>query len=481
MRIIKMFRTCNLMIKKLSVCAVVLGTLSPVAASTNEPVNISVKLAAPTWEFLLQNMPSGETQAQLEASESSFARQLQPLLAAQNHQAIMEAFSRRNIENDSAALRQLRGQVLISLKQYSEAEVALKSALTLMPDLALAHRSLSMVYMIKKDFPNARTHLQKSIELGVADAQVYGQLGFVNLQLEQGASAIAGYQYALFLDPDNTQWKHGLLYALINAQAFSQAQALLEGMLITTPNNADLWLQRGQIALRQGHSLQAISSLESALLLNKANGVTNDADNIISLAQLHIQNGSAERSVELLDDNLSLFITKKSGQGNSGKRFEAEAIDQICQWLAFNQRWQPLEQILEALAPYRKHTSSYFTSRFDVYRSKLALQKGNSKAAEKSLISSIKADPTNGEALITLAKLMHSKKRSVQAIQYYTRAQALDTFKERALLGRAQLEIDRQQYVEALGLLRQVIQLNPARQDVLANIQSLSNLVRNES
>ncbi|MEO9944668.1 hypothetical protein [Paraglaciecola sp.] len=470
------------MIKNLTVCAVLWTSLSSsVFATTDDTADITVNLAAPKWEFLLKNIASGETQAQLDSSESSFAKELQPLLATQDHKAIEQAFSERDIEQDSAALRQLRGQVLISLKQYSEAEVALKSALQLMPDLALAHRSLSMVYMVNKDYLKARTHLKKSIELGVADAQVYGQLAFVNLQLKQGASAIAGYQYALFLEPDNLQWKQGLLYALINAQAFSQAQALLEGMLMSSPDNAELWLQRGQLALKQGQSLQALSSLESALLLNDDANITHDLNNIVTLAQLHIQSGSAQRAVELLDNNLSLFLSKKSNQKDNNTHFEVEPIDQICQWLVFNQRWQPLEQLLTALAPYRKHTSSYFLSRFDVYRSKLALLKGDSMKAEKSLMSSVNADPTNGEALLTLAKLMHSKKRSAQAVQYYARAQGLAAFKERALLGQAQLEIDRQKYSDALRLLRKVIQLNPARQDVLANIQSLNNLVRNES
>ncbi|WP_166638738.1 tetratricopeptide repeat protein [Paraglaciecola marina] len=473
-----MYKTYNLMIKNLTVCAVLWTSLSSsVFATTDFTADITVNLAAPKWEFLLKNIATGETQAQLASSESSFAKELQPLLAAQDHKAIEQAFSQRDIEQDSAALRQLRGQVLISLKQYSEAEVALKSAIELMPDLALAHRSLSMVYMVNKDYQKAQTHLKKSIELGVADAQVYGQLAFVNLQLKQGASAIAGYQYALFLDPDNLQWKQGLLYALINAQAFSQAQALLEGMLMTAPDDADLWLQRSQLALRQGHALQALSSLESAVLLNENAANANETENIVTLAQLHIQSGSAQRAVELLDSNIALFLSKKSGQLG----FEVQPIDQICQWLVFNERWQPLEQLLTALAPYRKHTSSYFTSRFDVYSSKLALHKGDTKRAEKSLMSSVKADPANGEALLTIAKLMHNKKRSVQAVQYYVRAQALTDFRERALLGQAQLEIDRQQYSDALRLLRQVIQLNPARQDVLANIQSLTNLVRHQS
>ena len=213
--------------------------------------SISISMQEPKWEFLLQNQPTLQTQAQLAAGESGFARQIQPLLATQNYSAVMKAFESRDLASDSVALKQLRGQVLLSLKRYPEAEQALQAALKSMPDLALAHRSLSMVYLLQKQYEPARKHLRRSLELGVADVQVYGQLAYINLQLGQPGSAIAGYQTALLLEPDNTQWQQGLLYALINSQAFDQAQGLLDSMLKANPQSADLWLQRGQIALRQ--------------------------------------------------------------------------------------------------------------------------------------------------------------------------------------------------------------------------------------
>ena len=447
--------------------------------------SINVKLAEPKWEFLLEQVAvqDSQTQAQLASTESRFAARLQPLLAAQDHQAILNAFTERDIEQDSAALRQLRGQVLISLKQYAEAEKALTSALQLMPDLALAHRSLSMVYMVNKDYRKAQQHLTRTIELGVADAQVYGQLAFVNLQLHQGASAISGYQTALFLEPNSPQWQQGLLYALINAQSFSQAQALLDEMLQQQPTNADLWLQRGQIALKQGRSEQALSSLESALFYAHADATSGSfgPENVITLAQLHVQVGSAQRAVDLLGTNLSGLLANGSSHQSETQGQAFTAIDQVCQWLVYNQRWEELAQLLNKITAKRSQISSYFASRFDVYTSKLALQKGQTQQAQKSLMSSVKADPANGEALLTLAKLMQSNKRPEQAVHYYVRAQGLTSYKERALLGHAQIEIDRQRYADALMLLRQVVQLNPARNDVRGNIRSLNNLVRNET
>lgn len=430
--------------------------------------DITVVLKAPKWEFLLDNQPWAASQAELAAGESSFARAIQPLLAAQDHEAVIEAFGKRNIKTDSAALRLLRGQALLSLNRPKEAEKALQAALQSMPKLALAHRSLSMVYMLEKQYKKARKHLAYSIELVVADAQVYGQLAFVNLQLGQAASALAGYQYALFLNPENKQWQQGLLYALIQSQAFDQAQSLVEELLQDEPDNADLWLQRGQIALKQVRFQQALASMEKALQLG-----VNDADNIATIAQLHIQSGSPRRAVDLLSGNISTLIA-----GN-----KVDVLDQIAAWLVYQESWRQLANLVRSVTKGEVKLSSRYQSRFFVYQAQVALAGNKSSgkhliSARKYLRQAIDSDPANGDALLTLATLLRDQNQSERAVLYYIRAEGLSSFKERAFLGRAQLEIDRQNYSEALRLLRLVVQGNPTRSDVLANIKSLENLMR---
>lgn len=452
--------------------------------------DIEVKIQEPTWQFLMGNQPTLQTEAQLLTSESNFARSIQPFLAAGDYEAVRIQFESRNIDDDSAALRQLRGQVMLSLKEYEAAEDALNAALQLMPDLALAHQSLSMLYMVDKRLVLARQHLTKSIELGVGDAQVYGQLAYINLQLGNAASAVAGYQYALFLEADNIQWKQGLLYALIKSQAFDQAQALLEEMLLADNRNADLWLQRGQIALNQDRPVQALSSLERALQLGDSN-----PENMTTVAQLHIQEGSPRRAVALLANNMSGFIgTDESGNesaNESANRVERyDTIDQIASWLAYQKQWGNLNTLMQSVAKNRVKPSSVYLSRFDVYRSQIAIAAGEISNATSTLEKAITNDPVNGEALLTLAELLRGKNGSSsgansgnisRAVTYYSRAEALPLYKERALLGRAQLEIDRQNYEEALQALRQVLRSDPTRADISVNIQSLENLLRNRS
>ncbi|MEJ2670548.1 MAG: tetratricopeptide repeat protein, partial [Gammaproteobacteria bacterium] len=335
---------------------------------------IDFKLTEPHWTFLLQNQPWGETEAQLDPSESRFARSIQPLLAAQRHAAVLQAFEKRPIDQGAS------GAIF-----------------------------------------------------GVADAQVYGQLAYVNVQLGQTSSAVAGYQYALLLEPNNTQWRQGLLYALIQSHAFDQAQALVEELLQADPKNANLWLQRGQLALNQKRTEQAIASLETAMHLGKKNTNT-----LVTAAQLHIQSGSARRAVDLLTGRMSTLI--KAGK--------IDVVDQIAAWLVFQEEWQSLNQLLRALDRTQTSYPSNYASRFAFYRAQVALANQKSQSARKYLLQAINSDASNGEALLALAKLWREQNRSEQAVMYYLRAEALPIFKERALLGRAQVEIDRQNYTE---------------------------------
>lgn len=428
--------------------------------------DLKLRLAEPQWTFILQNRPLASTEARLEPGERDFVQKIQPLLAEQSYEKVIAAFKDRPLADDSAALQLLRGQVLLSLKKYADAERALKAALQSMPDLALAHRSLSMVYMLQKDYTAARDHLIRSVELGVADAQVYGQLAFVNLQTAHAASAVAGYQQALFLDPENEQWQQGLLYALMNSGAMDQAGALVEQMLLKNGDKAELWLLRGQIFLQRQRPADALNSLEVALRLGE-----NSPENQAMAAQLHLQHGSIPRAVDLLAGNV-----KRLNKSNAESLLSA--IEQVVAWLAYRQDWAAVSRLLAATETQK--IPERYQARLNVYRAQQALQKGQTKKAREWLTQSIGIDPTLGDALLTLADLYRGQNRPEQAVIYYVRAEALPDYRERALLGRAQLEIDRESYREALELLRQVIQLNPGRNDVAGNIRSLEMLVRNQ-
>lgn len=452
------FRSCTTML--LGTALLMWGSLAH--------ASLSIQFAEPQWTFLLNNTPLRETQAQLKPEERAFAKTIQPLLAEGQYQKVISAFSKRKLEGDSPALQLLRGQVLLTLKRPKEAKVALNVAITQMPDLALAHRALSLIYLQQADYPQAQTHLTRALELGAIDAQLYAQMAYSNLQLNQPASAVAGYRNALLLQPQNRQWQDGLLYAFIRSQAWSQASALLTEMLAAHPKDAHLWLQRAQIALKQQHYTQAISSLEMALTYGDTS-TTNGAQ----LAQLHMEHGSPARAVAILTQQMGQFVRATSTE-------QQPVYSTIARWLIIKQEWALLTKLLREVDKHKSKLTATQQSQLAGYRATMLLEKGQKKHAQTQLARALKLDATNGYALIVMAELLRSLNRPEQAALYYQRAEAMPEFRHRAQLGHAQLAINQRDYPQALQLLRKAHKHHPERHDLAANIRSLEQLIRQQ-
>lgn len=425
-----------------------------------------VELSDPTWQFTLDNTVQGQSEAKLHTSELSFSRQLQPLLQQQRYQEVAALFAGRSLTEDSAALNVLRGQVLLTLQQFDAAAEALQQALQSQPNLARAHQALSMVRMQQQRFNDAAPHLSRAIALGAADAQTYGQLGFVLLKKSQPASAIAAYQQAMMLDAANPQWQQGLLYALTESQAWAQASALIEQQLQREPANNALWLQRAQLAVSQQNMPQALSSIEVALRLGEKRPA-----NLVLASQLHFNSGSAERAVTLLQ--------RAMRSGDSTEAWQS-AVLQAIGYLASQQQWQTLSPLLTASQPHLAKFSLQQQASIALASGQLAQHEKRMADASRLLRQATELDPANGHSLLALASHYQALGNTGQARIIYQRASSIAAVSTAALQHMAQLDIEQQQYSSALNLLRQLQQKLPARQDILDNIRSLEQLVRQQ-
>lgn len=464
--------------------------------------NVQLVLKDIKWTLAVDNQLLTPLEAEILPHEKGFARQIQPLLANKSYQKIIGLFKNRPIENDSEALLLLRGQVLLLLGDLTDAERVFTAALQKMPDLMKAHQGLSLLYMQQQQYKKAQQHLIRSIELGYADDQVYAQLAFIHVKNNQPWSAIAAYRQALMLAPEQHQYQQGLLFALISADDLSQATVLLNELINKTPDNAQLWLQRGQIALQQSEKAQALINIEVALKLNP-----NDMNNQLLAAQLHLTQGSSERAVYLVQQTVkqqiqqNLLQIKNSSADALNKNPKVNTIKdkskiaqvtlQTLAWLVTRQQWNLASGLIEEFEPLLRPSSNvllidkFFTkdqaAQFSVYAAQLSLEKGYIKQAMASLQKAINVNPNLGDALLSLANLYNQQQQFAQARLMYVRAQALPKYQLSAWLGLAQIEIDTNNYKAALVLLKKALRAEPTREDLSVNIRALQKLVRHES
>jgi tetratricopeptide (TPR) repeat protein len=442
--------------------------------------SIGIKQLAPVWTITTGSKPLSQRDAKLLPAEQSLALILRPLLDKKDYTAALTAIVDAKKEDYqpepllalSPALFQIQGQIQLSLHQYEQAKQSFLAAISLLPDFIRAHKNLAVIYIKEEDYQQARQHLVKTITLGEGDAQLFGYLAYINLQLSTPWSAIAGYEQALLLEPDNKQWQQGLLYSLISAKDNHAAKAMLNEMLQKTPNDQRLWLQRSRISLDDNTPLDALTSMEMVVRLGNTN-----ADNLITTAQLHLNHGSVSRAAELMAQLLSQWQQQKPFDANKNVE-HFNAIESVIAWLVYEKHWSEAKLLLA-------HSKQFTGKLTDLQQSQLKLHTASLPGKSQQQIiklyeAAIALAPTNGQALIALAEHYQKQNDYNQAQLLFVRAATISGFAERAYIGHAQVFIEQKNYEQAAKILRKALKINPSRQDLVYNISLLDRMNNNQ-
>ncbi len=99
----------------------------------------------------------------------------------------------------------LKGLLLVQLRQFDESKKVYKEALKLEPNLAEIHNNLGLLYLKMKKLDDAVVSFQEAVKKNVNYAPAYVNLGNALIELEKFDDAIKAYQYALEIDPSNRE------------------------------------------------------------------------------------------------------------------------------------------------------------------------------------------------------------------------------------------------------------------------------------
>jgi tetratricopeptide (TPR) repeat protein len=359
----------------------------------------------------------------------------------------------------SAYLLYLIGHGYLALEKYKAAETAFLIALTPLPDYIRVHESLGLLYMRMERYKEAQKHLAHAAERGLHTAQLFGALGYVNYQMKNYWGAANAFQEGLMLDPDNEQYKRGLLHSLSFTHQYQSALTLVESMLLEHPDDAGLWLYRGNAALQAGEREVALSSLETAIRLGE-----DQASNLQVCATLHMELGSIKRAVDLLETGFA-------------EGMDFVFIDHAMTWLKQEEEWTFLERLVDSVRKDWGSLDQLERSNVLMREADIGMHKGNESAARNALEKAITLDPSNAYALMTLAGIHRNKRNYNRAELLYQRASAYGLYRENALISLAQIALDQEDFERALRILRDMQKEFPHRTDLNRNIESLENLV----
>ena len=356
----------------------------------------------------------------------------------------------------SASMLYVIGHSYFALERYLPAETAFKLALTALPDHVRAHESLGTLYLRTERYADAQVHLARAVQLGRNTAPIHTALGYLEQKTRHYWAAANAFQRALVFEPDHRSAQRGLLHALTETHEHAKARALVEQLLLDEPDNADLWLYRARIALAAEERAIALASLETALRLGD-----DSVANRQSCAALHMESGNIARAVDLI-------------RGPAARGLEFRLVDQALGWLANENEWDDYRELADSVD--RAALDGVEQSRLLTRRASLALRDGNGGAARTALQEALALDPSNGDALMALGQIYRAEGDYGRAGLMFQRASTYPAVRENALVARAEVAIDQEDFDGALEFLHGAVAGNPARADLRRNIQLLEQI-----
>jgi tetratricopeptide (TPR) repeat protein len=107
--------------------------------------------------------------------------------------------------------------------------------------------------------------LNRAAALDAFDSQLQSRLARKHVEDGNAAEAEAAWKRAIATNPADSAPRQGLLKLLVDQKRFDEAFDLTDNSLKYTPNDANLLINRGLLALQRGHADQALADWERAL------------------------------------------------------------------------------------------------------------------------------------------------------------------------------------------------------------------------
>jgi tetratricopeptide (TPR) repeat protein len=218
----------------------------------------------------------------------------------------------------------------------------------------------------------------------VRDGKVFGLLGFASLSLGRNVSAEAAYRQALVYEPENLDFKLGLVKSSIGTGNYDYALALLDELLKQYPERDNLWTLQANLFIQKEQPAKAAVSLEMLRRLGKA---TPPSLNL--LGDLYM----AQESRDLALGAYLEAMDKDNGQ-NPAKALRPAQI--LVSRGAFTEAQQLFAKMHAATTPLTGADELKLLK----LESKVAMSTGAGEKAIESLEQIIQKDPLDAEALM---------------------------------------------------------------------------------
>jgi len=353
------------------------------------------------------------------------------------------------------------GNLYFQSEDLTNAVKHFEAALAKFPDYRRAQKNLAFALVRDSKYADAIKPLTRTIALGGADGKVFGLLGFAYLSQGRNVSAEAAYRQALVFEPENLDFKLGLVKSAIGTGNYDYALALLDELIQQYPDRDSLWTLQANLYIQKEQPAKAAISLEMLRRLGKA-----APPSLYLLGDLYM----AQESRDLALGAYLEAMDKDNGQ-NPAKALRPAQI------LVSRGAWDEARQLFAKIHGAGTALSGADELKLLKLESKVAMATGAGEKAIATLEQIIQKDPLDAEALMLAGDYYAKNGQKEKAEFRYQTAAGISGFEADAFVKHAQLLVQSQKYTQAAELLKKAQKVKP-RDNVQRYLEKVDQLAR---
>ena len=353
------------------------------------------------------------------------------------------------------------GNIYFQSEDLTNAAKCFEAALAKFPDYRRAQKNLAFALVRDGKYAAAIKPLTRTIALGGADGKVFGLLGFAYMSQGRPVSAEGAYRQALVFEPDNVDFKLGLVKCSVAAANYDYALALLDELLAQFPERDSLWSLQANLFIQKEQLPKAAICFETLRRLGKAT-----PQNLFLLGDLYMAQDARDLALSAY-----LEAVEKDGGQNLAKALRPAQI------LVSRGAWDEARTLFAKIHNAGGSLLPADELKLLKLESKVAMSTGNGEKAIETLEHVIQKDPLDAEALMLAGDFYAKSGQKEKAEFRYQTASGISGFEADAFVKQAQLLVQSQKYALAAELLRKAQKVKP-RDNVQRYLERVDQLAK---
>jgi TolB-like protein/Tfp pilus assembly protein PilF len=278
------------------------------------------------------------------------------------------------------------------------AEAALQAATRLRPDAGETHLArANYLYYGPRDYAGALAELERVRRALPNDPRIFTLTGYILRRRGDQEAGLRNLQRAAELDPRNVDIFEQIGLTYQNLRRYGEAIAAFDRALSIVPNNIEASVERARLYLCWKADIRPLHQTIDTILAEGPTGIANTADGWFACALAERDAATAERALVVLGDNpcwfeAPIFLNRNFGEGLLARMIKDEPRARS----AFEAARAQQEQIVQAQPDYGPALCVLAMIDAGLGRKELALEEGRRAIA----LTPMEKDATNGSFVL---------------------------------------------------------------------------------